>query len=122
MLSCEKHLEAYSAQALNLHVQCIFTLGTKNLGVHTKKGSGLIVMVSRVCSSARIWLISLSREWEVALGTLRLRERWLIEHPHVDRTSFQCLVSSSLLPTLCELIANFMGALLTVIRIQRHCH
>ena len=25
--------------------QCIFTLGTKNLGVHTKQGSGLIVMV-----------------------------------------------------------------------------
>lgn len=25
--------------------QCIFTLGTKNLGIHTKQGSGLIVMV-----------------------------------------------------------------------------
>lgn len=25
--------------------KCIFTLGTKNLGVHTKQGSGLIVMV-----------------------------------------------------------------------------
>lgn len=25
--------------------QCIFTLGTKNLGVYTKRGSGLIVMV-----------------------------------------------------------------------------
>ena len=25
---------------------CVFTLGTKNLGKHTKKGSGLIVMVS----------------------------------------------------------------------------
>ncbi len=27
-------------------VQCIFTLGTKNLGPYTKRGSGLIVMVS----------------------------------------------------------------------------
>lgn len=27
------------------HSQCIFTLGTKNLGIYTKKGSGLIVMV-----------------------------------------------------------------------------
>ena len=25
---------------------CIFTLGTKDLGVHTKRGSGLIVMVN----------------------------------------------------------------------------
>ena len=29
-----------------MHLKCIFTLGTKNLGVHTKRGSGLIVMVS----------------------------------------------------------------------------
>lgn len=26
------------------YLQCIFTLATKNLGVHTKRGSGLIVM------------------------------------------------------------------------------
>lgn len=28
-----------------MYFQCIFTLGTKNLGLHTKRGSGLIVMV-----------------------------------------------------------------------------
>jgi FHS family L-fucose permease-like MFS transporter len=35
--------------------QCIFTLGTKNLGVHTKRGSGLIVMVGPLV----YWLCSI---------------------------------------------------------------
>lgn len=35
---------------------CIFTLGTKNLGVHTKKGSSLIVMVC--CSLSASYLFA----------------------------------------------------------------
>lgn len=38
-----------------VYFQCIFTLGTKNLGVHTKRGSGLIVMVSPLV----FWLCSI---------------------------------------------------------------
>jgi FHS family L-fucose permease-like MFS transporter len=35
----------YMDIAHQVAVQCIFTLGTKGLGPHTKRGSGLIVMV-----------------------------------------------------------------------------
>ena len=41
-------------------LKCIFTLGTKGLGPHTKRGSGLIVMVCRM----QIPAAALSRIWD----------------------------------------------------------
>lgn len=55
---------------------CIFTLGTKNLGIHTKKGSSLIVMVCALLVSLLFHTNVSSREWEVAPGTHPPRGHW----------------------------------------------
>ena len=73
---------------------CIFTLGTKNLGVHTKRGSGLIVMVDsfrldkqRYPSHQAVFRVS-----EVEHGTHLPKVLWLTRLIPDVRTSYRCLV------------------------------
>ena len=70
-------------------MQCIFTLGTKNLGIYTKRGSGLVVMV-RFTPDICLFFKShyLFRAWEVELGSRPRRPLSLIDLAHGDRISF----------------------------------
>ena len=67
---------------------CIFTLGTKNLGVHTKRGSSLIVMVCTPLVSLLFHANFSFREWEVAPGTHPPKEHWPMPPILDGHTSF----------------------------------
>lgn len=69
---------------------CIFTLGTKNLGKYTKRGSGLIVMVSTfhvlTLSTHKVDI----RVSGAEPGTRPHRVHWPIWHTLVGRIWCQC--------------------------------
>lgn len=70
-------------------LKCIFTLATKNLGVFTKRGSGLIVMVSLLLYTALLQVqlnYDYFRASEEVHGTRLLKELSQIVLPRADRT------------------------------------